>query len=297
MTCHEVKELSSDYLDQRLSPMKITLIEEHLKSCIDCSREIEALRHTVSFIGSLDEIETSTDFLARVRRKIESGNRKKRVWAWLFEPVRIKVPLEASALLLVGVIGFLLYRETPRLTGESSIKAPMHSIEVAQEKPKTKPDPSSSLEQLRGGSLASLPPVKVEGKISQPSLSEPSRKLREETVVMARRPEVFEIFVEDGALFERKVNILLERVSGKLLAQERSSGPEFLLTLEVPQSRRAEFLTALKQEEKSEAGAIGMGQLAANEKVRQGKAASAPESSLRRDEPMVRLHIRVLPKK
>src|SRR3990167_8957405 len=104
MTCHEAKELSSDYLDQRLSPMKITLIEEHLKTCIDCSREIEALRHTVSFIGSLDESETSADFLARVRRKIESGNRKKRVRAWLFEPVRIKVPLEASALLLVGII-------------------------------------------------------------------------------------------------------------------------------------------------------------------------------------------------
>jgi hypothetical protein len=169
----------------------------------------------------------------------------------------------------------------------------MHSVEVAQEKPKTKPDPSSSLEQLRAGSGASLPPVKVEEKISQPSTSEPSRRLREDTVVMASRPEVYEIFVDDGALFERKVNILLERVGGKLLAQERSSVPGVLLTLEVPQSSRAEFLTALKEEGKTESEvrppSLGAGAV--------GRAASTLESSLRRDEPMVRLHLRVLPKK
>ena len=300
MNCQEVRELCSEYVDHRLSPMKIALFEEHLKACLGCSQEVEGMRKTVSLIGSLDEIDASPDFLTQVHRKIKRGNRKGHPWAWFLEPMRIKVPLELAALLVVSVIGLYLYQKSPEVAKERVLQGPADSLPVGRDH-KAQVSPAKEREKQRGSygmaKKESGPGVKGEGRLSEPGALEKLKEAREETVVMTRRPEVFEIFVEDGALFERKVNILLERVSGKLLAQERSSGPGFLLTLEVPQSRRTEFLTALKQEEKSEAGAIGMDQLAANEKVRQGKAASALESSLRGDEPMVRLHLRVLPKK
>jgi hypothetical protein len=300
MNCQEVRELCSEYVDHRLSPMKIALFEEHLKACLSCSQAVEGMRKTVSLIGSLDEIDASLDFLTQVHRKIKRGNRKGHPWAWFLEPMRVKVPLELAALLVVSVIGLYLYQKSPEVAKERVLQGPADSLPVGRDH-KAQVSSAKEREKQRGSyeiaKKKSEPRVKEEEQPSRLGALEKLKEAREETVVMTRRPEVFEIFVEDGALFERKVNILLERVSGKLLAQERSSGPGFLLTLEVPQSRRTEFLTALKQEEKSEAGAIGMDQLAANEKVHRGKAASALESSLRVDEPMVRLHLRILPKK
>jgi len=296
MNCQEVRELCSEYVDHRLSPMKIALFEEHLKACLGCSQEVEGMRKTVSLIGSLDEIDASPNFLTQVHRKIKRGNRKGHPWAWFLEPMRIKVPLELAALLVVSVIGLYLYQKSPEVAKERVLQGPADSLPVGRDH-KAQVSPAKEREKQRGSygmaKKESGPGVKGEGRLSQPGALEKLKEAREETVVMTRRPEVFEIFVEDGALFERKVNILLERVSGKLLAQERSSGPGVLLTLEVPQSRRAEFLTALKQEGKTESEvrppSLGAGAV--------GKAAPALESSLRHDEPMVRLHLRVLPKK
>ncbi|MFQ5903072.1 MAG: DUF2275 domain-containing protein, partial [Candidatus Binatia bacterium] len=130
MNCQEVRELSSDYLDHRLVPSEASLLEDHLKVCSGCREEIETLRTTVSAIGSLDEIETSPDFLSQVHRKIERGGRVKRLWAWLFKPIKIKVPLEITALFLVSITAFYLYYRSPELSRESGMPAPLESLRV-----------------------------------------------------------------------------------------------------------------------------------------------------------------------
>ena len=73
MNCQEVKELSSDYLDQRLAPSQVVPLEEHVKSCLACGQELAQLRAIISIMASLGEIETSPDFLARVNEKIDGG--------------------------------------------------------------------------------------------------------------------------------------------------------------------------------------------------------------------------------
>ncbi len=71
MNCQEVRELSSDYLDERLAPSEVLLLENHLRTCSGCYQQVDALRTTISLLGSLDEIQTSPDFLDQVQRKIE----------------------------------------------------------------------------------------------------------------------------------------------------------------------------------------------------------------------------------
>jgi len=44
MNCHEVKELSSAYLDQKLAPSQISSFEKHLNVCASCREEVEGLR-------------------------------------------------------------------------------------------------------------------------------------------------------------------------------------------------------------------------------------------------------------
>ncbi|HEY3302114.1 MAG TPA: zf-HC2 domain-containing protein [Candidatus Binatia bacterium] len=131
MNCPEVQELFSDYLDARLAPSHASLLKEHLGFCSACRQELEALRSTVTLICSLGEIKTAPDFLIQVNRKIDSGWKLGHLWRWAFVPAKIKLPVEAAALLIVTTLAFYVYRSS-ELSQESAIlfkKSPKTSEE------------------------------------------------------------------------------------------------------------------------------------------------------------------------
>lgn len=116
MNCHVVKELASDYLDRRLGAVQAADVREHVRLCAECREEIEQLRATVAAIGSLEEIEVWPDFLVQVNRKIDRVGALARIRRALFEPLRIKLPVEAAGLVIVATLGLYLYhREAPKL--------------------------------------------------------------------------------------------------------------------------------------------------------------------------------------
>jgi len=143
MNCKEVKEFSSDYLDGRLAPAEVIRLEEHMYSCSACARELAQLRATLSLMSSLSGIDTSPDFVVQVNRKIDGGRTPSRLWIWFVEPMRIKLPLEAAALLLVSTLAFYLYQRSPELS-EKSLVFPETTVETTKEQPRERgPEPGS----------------------------------------------------------------------------------------------------------------------------------------------------------
>jgi anti-sigma factor RsiW len=55
MTCRQLVELVSDYLEERLGPRERDRFEEHLAACPDCREYVEQVRHTVGALGDLPE--------------------------------------------------------------------------------------------------------------------------------------------------------------------------------------------------------------------------------------------------
>jgi hypothetical protein len=149
MNCKEVREQASAYLDQELGPADAAQLEQHLVGCVDCRQEIETLRKTVSLVGGLDPIETSTNFLGKVHEKIERGAKPRRIWAWLFEPLKVKVPLEVAGLLLVSTMTLYFYFKSPELSGESGVLAPLEGLKVARDEAKEKSPASKGKVQER----------------------------------------------------------------------------------------------------------------------------------------------------
>jgi len=138
MNCKEVREQASAYLDQEMGPADAAELEQHLVGCVDCRQEIETLRKTVSLVGGLGPIETSTNFLGKVHEKIERGAKPRRIWAWLFEPLKIKVPLEIAGLLLVSTMTLYFYFKSPELSRESGVPVALEGFKVARDEPKKK---------------------------------------------------------------------------------------------------------------------------------------------------------------
>jgi hypothetical protein len=341
MDCREIRELFSDYLDRRLGPAQVASLEEHLRGCRDCKQEMEALRTTISLISSLGEVETSPDFLSQVQRKIDKQGKPWPIWTWLFEPIKIKVPLELTALILLSIGALHLYYRSPELSREPGVLAPPEPFEVARHKPgkessaeggrqttrdarpaaKSDPQPSmpKSSELSKEASKGEVADFSKKDKAEEKSLdaqgksqedeqtakkqvmTPPTTPLKEarDEIATARLSEVHEISTDDVSVLEAKIKALLEKTEGKLLTQEGASGSELLLTVELPQHRREEFLAALKEAD-SGTKLSGFEKRAKRSQFSGSAAgtATAPAgtSSPRTDEPTVRLQLRILPK-
>lgn len=55
LTCHEVVELVTEYLEDALPPEERRRVEEHLSNCDGCTRYLAQMRETIRLTGMLTE--------------------------------------------------------------------------------------------------------------------------------------------------------------------------------------------------------------------------------------------------
>ena len=55
LTCHEVIDLLSNYIDDALSPDERRRVDEHLALCDGCETYLEQIRETIRLSGGLAE--------------------------------------------------------------------------------------------------------------------------------------------------------------------------------------------------------------------------------------------------
>jgi hypothetical protein len=111
MGCSIRKRLSA-YLEDAVSREERALIEEHLRSCKECSGDLADLIKTVERIKGLEEVEPpawmTQKIMAELREEARPG---KGILRRLFYPLYIKLPLQAVAALLVVGIALYVYRD------------------------------------------------------------------------------------------------------------------------------------------------------------------------------------------
>lgn len=66
LTCREVVELLSDYLEGALDPHARARVDEHLEMCPECTAYLAQLRATVVALGRLREEDVPAPILARL---------------------------------------------------------------------------------------------------------------------------------------------------------------------------------------------------------------------------------------
>ena len=69
--CHEVRGVSSDYIDVELDQASQERIAKHLEWCGPCKAFLSTLRTTVSMLRSMPKREASDSFRERVREAVE----------------------------------------------------------------------------------------------------------------------------------------------------------------------------------------------------------------------------------
>src|SRR5881396_3520395 len=104
MTCDEARELFSALLDEALDPDERGAVDAHVATCVDCRRELGLLRNTVALLRRVEPVRAPSGLVDRVRRAARPAPWYRRLLAALFLPWPVKLPLEAAAVVLVGVM-------------------------------------------------------------------------------------------------------------------------------------------------------------------------------------------------
>ena len=151
MTCHDARPQLSGLLDDTLSVAEHQALEAHLAGCAECRRELEQLRGTVALLGRLPPAHAPAGFVDRVMDAAYRPPWWRRLLDTLFRPLRVKLPLEAAAALLVGVSALYVYQHAPEVQElarqESPASGPASLPAPAQ--PPAPPATSTAEEALR----------------------------------------------------------------------------------------------------------------------------------------------------
>jgi len=206
MTCHEARELFSDRLDDQLSADAAARLDAHLAGCDDCRLEWARFERVVSLAQGMEPSRAPAGFVDRVLEAARPVPWPVRLVRQAFTPLRIKLPLEAAALLLVGGLAVMMFQRSPEMqrmarqeTSEQLAAPRSEPAPVAPPAPTPEPStPQSPIAQAPPPPAAAPPPPATPqtpatpqrpAAPQAPATAEPrvAQELRRDTADSARR--------------------------------------------------------------------------------------------------------------
>jgi anti-sigma factor RsiW len=75
ISCQEVVEVITDYLEGKLSPEEVAIFEAHLAICDGCQFYLDQIRITIAAVGQIED----EDVPAQLRETVVAAFRNRRV--------------------------------------------------------------------------------------------------------------------------------------------------------------------------------------------------------------------------
>lgn len=113
MTCDDVRARFSDVADGRLAARERIAWQAHLERCTECQREWKSFERTLALLHGLPRHRAPEGFVERVLAAARPRPWPRRLAHHVFLPLRVKLPMEAAALVLVAVGAVYLAHRTP----------------------------------------------------------------------------------------------------------------------------------------------------------------------------------------
>ena len=118
MSCVQVREMFSEYLDGAISGREMQALSIHMEACADCRSEFQAWRGIQQMLGSVGQVKAPDDLGLRLRLAIshESARRRGHWWdvvttRWenMLRPALVQASAGlAGAVVLIGSLAMLI---------------------------------------------------------------------------------------------------------------------------------------------------------------------------------------------
>lgn len=143
MNCDEVQARLSEYLDKSLDAGNAHAIESHLSSCPRCRAEAESLTESIRQVAGLPLVDPPAGFTQRVMVQVREMAGEPNFWERFFLPLRMKLPIHAAALLLIGVFAVYFYQSERLEKKETATFRQDLQLEEKNERAKVAEPPAS----------------------------------------------------------------------------------------------------------------------------------------------------------
>ncbi len=112
MKCNRVQELLEEYARGELPGRESSIIKLHLETCSSCREHYVFLKKYLEEVEAMPEYRAPDNFIESLTTRIHETNRGfsfSKIFDFLFLPWKIKLPIEAAALLVTGIIVITIY--------------------------------------------------------------------------------------------------------------------------------------------------------------------------------------------
>ncbi len=271
MKCPEIREHLSAFLDGMLDAEKTAYLEEHLKSCPDCSVELKELKNLAEVLGSMDTLSAPQGFENEVHQRIAHHGSFSKILRTLFSPFHIKIPIQVASVVTACLIAVFIYHNMRTERMGATLDA-QPEIRTGAEKPvpnfpassetKTEGIPHSTLLQAAPArkKMKSTPfqlelvipsngrPASSEKGVAQIAGEQKTSPLRESS-----RPKDAENIVRDETLSKKRVPVdalmdnLIRESGGRILRadQDKFAGKPLQFSVEIPAQKLSFFVKKL----------------------------------------------------
>jgi Putative zinc-finger len=124
VSCEAIRELFSASVDAALSAEERARLDAHLASCPECAREWQRFEAAVALLRAAEPARAPAGFVDRVLAA-RPQPWYRRLARGLLVPWPVKLPLEATAIVLVAGLAILVFQRSPELQHAARAPEPM----------------------------------------------------------------------------------------------------------------------------------------------------------------------------
>jgi hypothetical protein len=110
MNCVEAQKHFADLLDHSRDE-RLRKVNDHLAACARCRQELAAVAACQRLVSALPPVEPPAGFTTRVMAEVSETAHRPAIWQRLFSSLQVKLPLQATAVILISVVAVFIYQK------------------------------------------------------------------------------------------------------------------------------------------------------------------------------------------
>ncbi len=136
MNCQEVQIELPNYLEKSLDSLRMKNIEMHLLSCPLCHEEADGILDCVKQVAQLPRVDPPAGFAQRIMAQVREIEVKPMFWQRISPPLKIGMPMQAAAVVLVAILAVFLYQKESQIKNNrpDELSAPVPAMQLPSER-------------------------------------------------------------------------------------------------------------------------------------------------------------------
>ncbi|MHB8844945.1 MAG: zf-HC2 domain-containing protein [Nitrospirota bacterium] len=111
MTHNDIRHKLSEYIDGSITTAERNAIDEHLRTCTECSDALTELRKTIEHIREVEEVEAPAWMTQKVMAKVrEEKEAKKSLRQQVYSIFTMQYPIQVVTVLFLAVTAYYIYQ-------------------------------------------------------------------------------------------------------------------------------------------------------------------------------------------